>query len=77
MLLPCMYYVIYVIWLPLISTFLLPNVTVGNSVSNSDIHSINTRHNMGPSCIKTNYTSNGAYYFGINVFDLLTPSLKI
>jgi hypothetical protein len=39
-----MYYVIDVIWLPLISTFLVPNVTVGNGVSNSDIHSINTRH---------------------------------
>jgi len=46
MLLPGMYDVVYVIWLPLLSTFLVPNMTVGNNVSYSDILStrINTRH---------------------------------
>lgn len=77
MFLPSMYYVIYAIWFPLISTFLVPNVTVGNSVSNSDIHSINTRHITGPNCVKINYISKGVCYFGIKVFNHLPPGLEI
>jgi hypothetical protein len=72
-----MYYFIYVIRLSLISTFLVTNVTFGNSVANSDIRSINTRHSTGPYCIKINSISKRAYYFAIRVFNHLPSSLKI